>query len=150
MGQNLIDFAGRGERAGRQGSTNSFFFLNLTQPFLEGGRSTILCSPSAYFALCKQQGHICVHVQGLPDKGPSRWQPWLCPLASRRAAVLFCFCWMPPSVLTACCSRALLPATGVKPSSVFLALKNLNYPYKQPENKGLTQLHILGLLAFIC
>lgn len=120
----------RGERAGRQGSTNSFLFLNLTQLFLEGGRSAIPCFPSAYFALSKHQEHIRVHVLGHPYKGPSRWRPWLCPLAFPRAAVLFCFCRMPPSVLTSCCSTAPLPATGVEPSSVFLAVKNWNYPYK--------------------
>lgn len=52
------------------------------------------------------------------------------PSVSPTAAVLFCFCRMPPSVLTVCCSAALQPATLVKPSSVFLALQNLNYPYK--------------------
>lgn len=46
--------------------------------------------------------------------------------------------------------HSLLPDTAPKPSSLSLPLKHLNYPHKSPENKGFTQLHISGLLAFIC
>lgn len=132
MGWNLIDFAGRGERAGRQGNSNSFLSESYAALFRRRQKHNPVLSMSSS-ALCKTpRAYLC------PCAGPPLQRAeLLAALAlspgvaqSCGAALLLQNEWMPPRVLTACCSRALLPATGVKPSSVILAVKNLSYPSK--------------------
>lgn len=122
------------ERKANVQASEHLLALSESHPVLSGwGRSAVLRSPGCAVPSASTKGTsepMCWVFRGGAELLSS---PGYVPSASSTAAVLFCFRRMPPSVLAACCSAVLQPAMLVKPSSVLLALNNLNYPYKQPR-----------------
>lgn len=116
----------RGKRAWRQASTSSFFFFNRTQPFLEGSE-TQSYAPHVRILLSVNTTGIFVSMCRIsPVKGQAADDPGSVP--SHCPGQLYCSA--SAECLPASSQRAAAELCSQFFSPVFLARKNLNYPYK--------------------